>query len=138
MGYRSGEPIFLGVSGVNFASVRRGYVSFPSVTSLDDFMDPINEVQFYVTSPLVEELEFDHVDGDSVNRTHYRLLQMLKDNYSMGEVNLGPVQNLDEKMFDCLQYNLFYAMHANLRDPRNADKVKKDLVQKFVVEDLLV
>jgi len=132
---RESLPLFLGKGTIDGLDVNRGFVFFPGKTSFNEFKDPYEEVQFYIGPVLAKNLPAPR--EDSPLKKHKKILEILKESYEMYEVPIGPVQDLSKNMYDCLYYNIFYALHGNLKNEKTAQLINKKELERFIVPDLL-
>src|SRR3989304_6428999 len=116
--------------------VDRGLVLLPGTNTFDDFARFDQEVQFYVSPPLAESLQFEKKGAEPKFEMYLRIFEALRQKYGMLKLPIGPVQDLSRKMYSCLYYNLFYAMHDNLRDPNKESKLDRKSIEKFIAKEL--
>gem|GEM_PF-4068869 len=119
--------------GPEFGSIDKGAIRLPSAPQ------SFNAQRFFlsVSTPLEKSLtipeEYDHYAMEH----RKQLIDQLVASYRLPRVNMGKIQFLEEKMYECLAYNLFYALHANLKNPVYANEIKQEKARSFVLDELI-
>ncbi|MCK4521644.1 MAG: hypothetical protein KAU20_03650 [Nanoarchaeota archaeon] len=91
-------------------------------------------------SPVLEkrlQSELDGVDNISSLDSREKIAGILEKSYNLPAIPIGPIQDLKKEMYECLTYNLFYALHANLRHQVFKERIDKNKVNEFIVPALV-